>query len=121
MAIDPRRRRLVGAAGALGLASMAGFAATRTGPRVIKMVAKKFVFVPDVIHMKRGETVTLRLTAPEVPMGINLADFNVRADIVPGKTTSLDVTADKAGTFTFLCDVFCGSGHEDMSGTLIVT
>jgi cytochrome c oxidase subunit 2 len=33
----------------------------------------------------------------------------------------LQRTPDKTGTFTFLCDVFCGSGHEDMSGTLIVT
>ena len=121
MTIDPRRRRLVGAAGAFGLATLAGFAAAKPKPRVIKMVAKKFEFVPGEIRMKRGETVTLHLTAPEVPMGFNLADFNLRTDVVPGKTASLDITADKTGTFTFLCDVFCGSGHEDMSGTLIVT
>jgi cytochrome c oxidase subunit II len=30
------------------------------------------------------------------------------------------LTLDKAGSFVFLCDVFCGSGHEDMSGTLVV-
>jgi cytochrome c oxidase subunit 2 len=27
---------------------------------------------------------------------------------------------DKVGTFTFLCDVFCGSGHETMNGTITV-
>ena len=121
MAIDTRRRRLIGAAGALGLASIAGLAAARPKPRVIKVIAKKFEFVPAVIQVKRGETVTLHLTAPEVPMGFNLADFNVRTDVVPGKTASLNFTADKTGTFTFLCDVFCGSGHEDMSGMLVVT
>lgn len=121
MAIDKRRRKLIGAVGAIGLASIAGFAAAKPKPRAIRVVAKKFEFVPAVIRVKRGETVTLHLTAPEVPMGINFADFNVRADIVPGKTASLELTADKTGTFTFLCDVFCGSGHEDMSGMLVVT
>ena len=116
-----RRRALMGAAAALALSSVAALSWAKPKSRVIKVVAKKFEFVPGEIHVKRGETVTLQFTAPEVPMGFNLADFNVRADIVPGKVASLDLTPDKAGTFTFLCDVFCGSGHEDMSGTLIVT
>ena len=67
-----------------------------------------------------GPSEPQQFTAPEVTMGFNLADFNLRADIVPGKVVSLELMPDKTGTFTFLCDVFCGSGHEDMSGTLVV-
>ena len=116
------RRAFVGAVGGLVLGSVTGWTlAGSPPPRVIDVVAKKFEFVPAEIQVKRGEPVTLRFTAPEVPMGFNLADFNLRADIVPGKVTTLQLTADKAGSFTFLCDVFCGSGHEDMSGTLVVT
>jgi len=89
-------------------------------PRVIDVVAKKFEFVPELIHVALGETVVLQFTAPDVPMGFNLADFNLRCDIVPGKAASVQITADKAGTFMFVCDTFCGSGHEDMSGALIV-
>ncbi|HMA09868.1 MAG TPA: cytochrome c oxidase subunit II, partial [Ramlibacter sp.] len=59
-------------------------------------------------------------TAPEVTMGFNLPDFGVRADLVSGKVTRVELTPDKAGSFTFLCDVFCGTGHEDMSGRLVV-
>jgi hypothetical protein len=29
-------------------------------------------------------------------------------------------TPDKEGTFPFHCDVFCGDGHEDMTGMLVV-
>ena len=29
-------------------------------------------------------------------------------------------TPDKVGEFHFSCDVFCGDGHEDMTGTVIV-
>jgi cytochrome c oxidase subunit 2 len=114
------RRAFVGAVGGLVLGSVAGWpgraaAARHRGGREEVRVR------PGEIQVRRGEPVTLQFTAPEVPMGFNLADFNLRADIVPGKVTTMQLTADKTGTFTFLCDVFCGTGHEDMSGTLVVT
>jgi cytochrome c oxidase subunit II len=121
MRVDANRRAVIGAASAIALSSLVMLAPAEAKPRVIKIVAKKFEFVPGEIRVKQGESVTLQFTAPEVPMGFNLADFKLRADIMPGKTTSVELTPDKAGTFTFLCDVFCGTGHEDMSGTLIVT
>ena len=121
--IDVRRRAVIGAAGALAAGAVSALAACAgTGPaeRVIDIVARKFEFLPDEIHVKKGETITLRLTAPEVAMGFNLADFKLRADIVPGQVAMLRLTPDQAGRFFFLCDVFCGNGHEDMSGMLIV-
>jgi cytochrome c oxidase subunit 2 len=121
MTIAINRRTVLGAAGVLALSSVAALAPAAPKARVIKIVAKKFVYVPNEIHVKQGEAVELHFTAPEVPMGFSLPDFAMRADLVPGKVTTVKLTPDKAGTFTFLCDVFCGSGHEDMNGTLIVT
>jgi cytochrome c oxidase subunit 2 len=112
------------------LASLAGFAALAMGgasvlaqpkPRVIKVSARRFTYTPNVIELKRGEPVTLELTTEDVFMGFNVPDFSVRADIVPGKTNPLTFTPDKTGTFIFLCDVFCGDGHETMSGKFVVT
>ncbi|HEX7499803.1 MAG TPA: cupredoxin domain-containing protein [Polyangia bacterium] len=107
-------------AAALALGTVAALALAKPKERVIKIIAKKFVFVPNEIRMKQGETVVLQFTAPEVPMGFNLADFGLRTDIMPGKTATLRLTPDKTGSFIFLCDVFCGTGHEDMNGTLVV-
>ena len=121
MSVDTSRRTPLGAATAAVLASTVVLAAAKPKARVIRVVAKKFVFVPSEIRVKAGETVALQFTAPEVPMGFSLPDMGVRADIIPGKMTTLNLTPDKAGSFAFLCDVFCGSGHEDMSGTLIVS
>ena len=121
MAFDANRRALVGAAAALALSSVAAMVLAGPKTRVIEIVAKKFEFVPAEIRVKRGETVTLQFTAPEVTMGFNLADFSLRTDIVPGQRATLQLTPDKVGTFTFRCDVFCGSGHEDMNGTLVVS
>ncbi len=129
MSIDTHRRTLMNAAGALALSSVAALALAQSSQksskkpkeRVIKVIAKKFVFVPNEIRVKQGETVLLQFTAPEVPMGFSLPDFAVRADIMPGKVATLRLTPDKSGSFDFLCDVFCGSGHEEMNGKLIVS
>ena len=121
MTIDSHRRTLMSAAGALALSSVTALVLAKPKERVIKVIARKFEFVPREIHVKQGETVVLQFTAPEVPMGFSLPDFAQRTDIMPGKIATLRFTPDKAGSFDFLCDVFCGSGHEDMNGTLVVS
>ena len=119
-AIDASRRMLVSGLGALALGSLAVLTSAQTRERVIDVVAKRFDFVPEEIHVARGEAVVLRFTAPDVPMGFHLPDFDLREDLVPGAITTVRLTPDRIGSFTFMCDVFCGSGHEEMSGTLIV-
>ena len=117
------RRAFLGSAWAFALASAAAATIARAANegRVVDVVARKFEFVPPEIRARKGELLTLRFTAPEVPMGANFPDFHARTDIVPGQVATLQFVPDRAGTFTFACDVFCGSGHEDMSGTLVVT
>jgi cytochrome c oxidase subunit 2 len=88
---------------------------------VIKLTAKKFEFSPAEITVRKGEPVLLEIRSVDVKHGFSLPDFRVRTEIKPGSVTQLRFTPDKTGRFTFACDVFCGIGHEDMSGTLIVT
>ena len=52
--------------------------------------------------------------------GFKLSEFHVRADIKPGSVEKVRFVPDKTGTFTFICDFFCGDGLEDMTGTLRV-
>ena len=118
MRIQRRNFVLSAAIGAL-VAGTGAFAAAR--PRVIRISAKRFVFTPSEVKLKQGEPVIFELTSQDVFMGMNIPDFGVRSDIVPGKKMKLAFTPDKAGTFTFVCDVFCGEGHEGMSGKLVVT
>jgi cytochrome c oxidase subunit 2 len=53
-------------------------------------------------------------------MGFSASDFATRADIIRGKVVQVRLVPDKSGTFTFLCDIFCGSGCEQMDGTIVV-
>jgi cytochrome c oxidase subunit 2 len=89
--------------------------------RVIKIGAKKFEFSPAEITVKKGEPVVLEINSEDVKHGFTLPDFGVRTDIKPGTVNRVTFTPDKVGSFTFACDVFCGAGHEEMSGTLNVT
>ncbi len=116
---NPRRRLLAAGLAALACATLG--ASAQKPPRVIRITAKRFTYTPSSIQLRKGEAVRFELTTEDITMGFNLPDFNVRADIVPGKTATVDLTPDKAGTFTFLCDIFCGDGHESMNGTLVVT
>ena len=88
---------------------------------VVKLAAKKFEFSPAEITVRKGEPVVLEINSEDVKHGFTLPDFGVRIDIKPGSVNRIAFTPDKAGRFTFACDVFCGAGHEDMSGTLNVT
>lgn len=116
-----RDRRGFLLAGALLSTGLAGAVLAQPAPRVIKVSARRFVFTPNEIALREGEPVVFELTTEDVFMGFNVPDFHVRSDIVPGKTMRLSLTPDRRGRFTFLCDVFCGEGHEGMSGSLTVT
>ena len=113
------RRAVLQAAVASALALGAGVRAAEE--RVIKVVARKFVFLPSEITLKLGEPVTLEFTAPEVVMGFSAPDLKLRADIIPGTPARVRFTPDKRGTFPFICDIFCGDGHEQMGGRIVVT
>jgi cytochrome c oxidase subunit II len=89
--------------------------------KVIHITAKKFEFTPGEITVKKGEPLALEIESEDVKHGFSLPDFNVRIELKPGQASVVRFTPDKAGQFTFVCDVFCGSGHEEMSGTLTVT
>lgn len=108
-------------AAALGVSAVGLHAATQPREQVIKILARRFTYSPNQITLKQGVPVVIELRSADVLMGFSVPDFNVRTDVVPGKVARVRLTPDKAGTFTFLCDIFCGSGHETMSGTMVVT
>lgn len=89
--------------------------------REIHITAKKFEFTPDTITVKKGESVVLVVSSQDRKHGFNLRAFGIRADINPGETARIQFNPNKTGKFTFSCDVFCGEGHEDMTGTIVVT
>src|SRR5207247_3206910 len=92
----------------------------RSDEQVIRISAKTFEFQPSEITVKKGIPVMLELISADRHHGFKLSAFQLRADVTPGSVETVRFVPDRTGTFTFLCDVFCGDGHENMSGTLTV-
>ncbi len=88
--------------------------------RTIKIIAKRWVFEPAEIKVKKGEKVRLKITSIDVAHGFSLPEFAVNEVLKPGKEATVEFVADKTGRFSFFCSVQCGSGHSDMQGMLIV-
>ena len=114
-------RRLGGFA-ALGMLGLLGerVGAQSEDGRVIEIEARRFRFTPGEIRVRRGEVVTLALRAIDFTHGFSLPELGLRTDLMPGRVIRLRLQAMEAGRYTFLCDNFCGEGHEQMNGILIV-
>lgn len=90
------------------------------GSRVVAITARRFRYEPNHIQLTRGEAVTLQFTSLDFVHGFSVPDWGLRADLPPGQLTEVKVRPDHAGTFAFLCDNFCGEGHEGMNGEFVV-
>jgi cytochrome c oxidase subunit II len=89
-------------------------------PQVVKVVAQRFNYTPGEIRVKAGRPVVLEFTSLDFVHGFSMPDLNVRADLPPGVVTRVRLTGQKPGVYEFLCDNFCGDGHEEMHGRMFV-
>ena len=88
--------------------------------RTFDVVMKQWEFVPGTITVNEGDTVRMNVTSTDVDHGIAISAFGVNQPVKAGDTEQIEFVADKKGTYTIFCSVFCGSGHGSMKGTLIV-
>jgi cytochrome c oxidase subunit 2 len=114
------RRLTLGIALAATLGAAASTAARDNQPRVIEIHAKRFEFEPKEIHVAKGESVTLAVTSEDVTHGFFSRPLHFDEDLAPGKTVSIPLAPAEAGTYTIICDHYCGSGHGGMKMTLVV-
>lgn len=95
--------------------------AAASAPRTIAIVAKRFTFEPARIEVKAGEHVRLVLTSADGVHGVEIKKFKVNKKIPRGgEPVTIEFTATAAGQFPILCSEYCGDGHEDMKGILVV-
>lgn len=114
---EVKRRNFLRIAGGVLVALRA---AGDAGARRIELRARKFEFMPAEVRVARGRPVTFVVTSEDFVHGFNLPDFGVRRDLVPGMAVEVTITPAKSGRFHYLCDNFCGDGHDRMSGILVV-
>lgn len=95
--------------------------AAHAAERTIEMTAARFEFDPARIEVDQGDQVTLKLRSTDTVHGLAIKEFKVKVTIPKGgEVVSVQFTASKAGTFSFVCSEFCGGGHSRMKGVLVV-
>jgi cytochrome c oxidase subunit 2 len=115
--MSPGRRRALAVLGA----ALAARALAAAPARRIELTARRFEFVPAEITVPRGTRLTLAISATDFVHGFAMPDFGIRQDVVPGRVVEVTLTPGKPGRFHYLCDNFCGDGHDRMSGILVVS
>jgi len=82
--------------------------------------ASPWKFYPSEIRVPVGATVTFYVTSVDVQHGFKIQDTNINMMILPGQVSKLTHTFDKAGEFPYECTEYCGVGHQNMFGKIIV-
>ena len=93
---------------------MTSLVAQESPPRVVTLSAKRFEFTPNQITLKKGQPVTLRVSAEDRDHGFYQKDLKLALDLTPDHVSEVTITPQKAGRFVVICDHFCGSGHGNM-------
>ncbi|MBI5065157.1 cupredoxin domain-containing protein [Candidatus Woesearchaeota archaeon] len=77
-------------------------------------------FKPKTIEVNQGDRVKITAKSDDVDHGLAISAYGINIKLTPGKEETVEFIADKKGTFPFYCSVFCGQGHREMTGTLVV-
>lgn len=88
---------------------------------VVKLEAGSFYFKPEMIKVKKGQTVRIVLTSADLMHDFNIDELGVKLPFVQnGKTGTIDFVADQVGSFEYYCSVGNHRANGQV-GTLVVT
>lgn len=95
--------------------------ATASAPKIIEVIAKRSGFEPAQIEVTEGDYVRLVVKSADGVHGLAIKKFKVEKKVPRGgDPVTIDFVASAAGNFPILCSEYCGDGHDDMKGMLVV-
>lgn len=74
----------------------------------------------STLRVPRGQMIMLRVTSKDVFHNFGIPSQGLKADAIPGQTTSAWFAADETGTYAAHCYELCGAGHSRMDAEVIV-
>ena len=85
----------------------------------VYMIARLWNFWP-ILELQKGKTYKLHLTSMDYNHGFSLQPTNINIQVVPGYEHVIKVTPNESGTFSIVCNEYCGIGHHEMVGRMYV-
>lgn len=103
------------------LVALSSLRAQAPEPRIIEVTARRFAFEPAEVEVALGERVRLLVRSADGVHGVEIRKFRVKREVPRGgMAVAIEFTASEEGRFPILCSEYCGDGHDDMTGTLVV-
>ena len=90
------------------------------GTLTVTMVAARYGFFPPVIDVPVDTPVKFRIASADVLHGVHVPYTNAATMIVPGYVSEFTTTFPKTGKYSFLCNEYCGLGHDSIWSRLNV-
>jgi heme/copper-type cytochrome/quinol oxidase subunit 2 len=90
-----------------------------TAGQPVKIVASKDGFHPQTVTIRKGETVRLVLSTADEEHCFAVDSLRIEKRLLPGKTVTVDLFLEKAGSFPFHCCL--EPGAQGIHGELKVT
>jgi cytochrome c oxidase subunit 2 len=72
------------------------------------------------LHVPMGRPVKLIMTSEDVIHDLFIPAFRTKADVIPGRYTSMWFQPTKTGRFHLFCAEYCGTRHSGMIGEVVV-
>jgi manganese oxidase len=87
----------------------------------LRIVQHRWQWDPDFVEVLQGARVRVHIENEDsIDHGFAIREFGVDRRVPADSTVTVDFVADRAGEFEFFCSVYCGAGHFDQKGTLVV-
>ncbi len=74
----------------------------------------------STLYIQQGYTYQFNVTTTDVVHSFYVPALDIAIDANPGVTDIAWVRADQAGTYSLQCKEFCGLGHSQMTGQVVV-
>lgn len=73
----------------------------------------------DAVHVPTGRAVKLTMISQDVIHSFYVPAFRIKADVLPGRYTTLWFQATQPGAYALECTQYCGTDHAVMIGQVV--
>ena len=97
-----------------------GVRETAPGKYEVVMLGQAWSFTPSEVRVPVGAEVTFLMTTPDVIHGFHVEGTRLNVMLIPGQVARVSYTFDEPGEHLIICHEYCGIGHHNMWGRVIV-
>jgi cytochrome c oxidase subunit 2 len=91
------------------------------GAHSFDVKVSRYQFEPSVLEVTEGDRVVVTLRSADTTHGFAIKELQVKSRVPKGgEPVTVEFIASQPGTFNFVCSEYCGKGHREMKGQLVV-